>query len=222
MCSPDVDPALCLVLLVKRRCHVVYLTTPSVVTCQEVIVSKWSWRIRMWPGLQTPVWFSWIRVEGWIAGPVCLLFMLFLAGRSQICFILGETTFCICDWGLCRRLADFLWIKGEALWQFPISACTLHPSSDQSVPDSLLFPSGISHINQWVWASHTDVWTVGCQLLSVVSRVKCVYPCLAGWVGLGNPLTCAHLLFDLMVTKNEKVHSKEKWSKKIVFVFCLF
>lgn len=176
MCLPDVDPAMCLVVLVKRRCHVVCLTTPSVVPCQDlkVIVYKWSWRIRMWRGLQTLVWFSWIRVEGWIAGPVCLVFMLFSAGRNQICFSFRwNHFFCTCDWGLCHRFADFLWIKGEALWQFPISACTLHPSSDQSVPESLLFSSGISHINQWVWASHTDIWTVGYQVLSGVSRVKC-------------------------------------------------
>lgn len=72
-------------LSVKRRCHVVCVThTRSVVTCQDlnVIVSKWSWRIRMWPGLQTLVWVSWIRVEGWRAGPVCLVLMLFF-GRTE-------------------------------------------------------------------------------------------------------------------------------------------
>lgn len=35
----DVDPAPYLVLLVKRRCHVAYLATPSVTTCQDLNVA---------------------------------------------------------------------------------------------------------------------------------------------------------------------------------------
>lgn len=192
MCFPDVDPAMSLVLPVKfkRRCHVVYLTTPSVVTCQDlkVIVYKWSWRIRMWQGLQTFVWFSWIRVEGWIAGPVCLVFFVVFGGtESNLFYFRWNHFFASVTEVSVIVLLIFCELKVRFCGSFPSLPVHSIPvlTSLSMILSSfhLGFPIFYIyfHINQSVWASHTDfrhIWTVGCQLLSVVSRVKCFYSCL--------------------------------------------